>query len=112
MSTDTAEHMTYISTQENNANNEIPAGSASLQIQAIANSLVKEWIEDFPILWQTFYYKKVLCLLQGMGDESDEKESDRDTGAQQTSNRDAGAQQTSNRDTGAQQTAESMDADA
>ena len=42
MSTDTAEHMTYISTQENNANNEIPAGSASLQIQAIANSLVKE----------------------------------------------------------------------
>ena len=29
---DTAEHMTDISTQENNTNNEIPAESASLQI--------------------------------------------------------------------------------
>ena len=48
----------------------------------------------------------------GYDDESDEKQSHRDTGAQQTSNRDAGAQQTSNTDTGARQTTESIYADA
>ena len=58
---------------------------------------------------------------EGYDDESDEEESDwdtgaqnnqivRDTGAQQTSNKGAGAQQTSNRDTSARQTTENMDA--
>ena len=71
-------------------------------------------MRDFPILQLTFYHKKGFVSTAGYDDESDEEESDRDTGAQnnqtirdagaqKTSNRDAGAQQASNRDTGARQ---------
>ena len=70
MPTDTAEHMTDISTQEDNTNNEIPADSAPLQIQAIANSLVPKILqgvnERLPDLVTNIYHKKILCLLQGM----------------------------------------------
>ena len=68
MSTDNAEHMTDVSTQEGNTNNEIPADSASLQIQAIANSLVPKILqgvnERLPDLVTNIL--KVLCQLQGM----------------------------------------------
>ena len=124
---DTAEHMTDISTQENNINNEIPADSASLHIQAIANTLVPKIMqgvnERLPDLVTNILSQKSFVSTAGYADESDEEESDRDidaqnnqimrdAGAQITSNRDAGAQQASNRDTGPRQTTENMDADA
>ena len=45
MPTDNAEHMTDISTREDNANNEILADSDSLQIQAITNSIVPKILQ-------------------------------------------------------------------
>ena len=111
----------------NNTNNEIPADTASLQIQAIANSLVPKILQGvndrLPYLVTNVLSQKDFVSTAGYDGESDEEESDRDlgvrnnqiirdAGAQKTSNRDPGAQQASNRDTGAQQTTENMDADA
>ena len=122
MSTDTPEHMTDILTQEHNTSNKMPADSASLEIQAIANSLVPKILqgvnERLPDLVTNILSQKGFVSTTRYDDESDEEESDRDTsapknqiardaGVQQT--RDAGAQQTSNRDTGAQQAIENMD---
>ena len=119
--------MTDISTQENNTNNEMPADSASLQIQAIANTLVPKILqgvnERLPNLVTNILSQKGFVSAAGYDDESDEEESDKDMGAQNnqiirdasaqiTSNRDAGAQQVSNMDTGAPQRTEIMDADA
>ena len=114
-------------TLEDNANNEIPADSASLQIQGIAQSLVSKILQGvnerlFDLITNILSQKGFVSTA-GYDDKSNEEEPDRDTGAQnnqivmdadaqQTSNRDAGAQQTSNRDTGARQTTENMDADA
>ena len=39
------EHMTDVLTQEGHTNNETPTASASLQIQAIANSLVPKILQ-------------------------------------------------------------------
>ena len=108
--------LTDISTQGNNTNNEIPAGSASLQIQAIANTLVPKILqgvnERLLDLVTNILSRKGFVSTAGYADKSDEEESDgdigsqdnqiiRDAGTQITSNRDAGAQQASNRDTGA-----------
>ena len=127
MSNSTADHMADIWTQEDNKNNEIRADSASLQIQAIANSLVPKILqgvsERLPNLVTNILSQKGFVYTARYDDKSDEEESDRDTGAQnkqivrdagvqQTSNRDARAQQTSNRDTEIQETTENIDADA
>ena len=83
---DTAEHMIDISTQENNTNNQIPADSALLQIQAIANSLVPKTLqgvnERLPDLVTNFLSQKGFVSTAGYDDESDEEESDRNTGSQ------------------------------
>ena len=102
-----AEHMTDISTQGNNTNNEIPAGSASLQIQAIANTLVPKILqgvnERLPDLVTNILSQKGFVSTAVYADESDAEKSDRDIGAQNNQIiRDAGAQITSNRDAGAQ----------
>ena len=116
MSTDTAQHMTDILTKEDNTNNETPADSASLQKQAIGNSLVPKILqginERLLNLVTNILSQKGFVFTAGYDDESDEEESDRDTGAhnnqivrdtgaQKNKNRDAGAQQTCNRVTGA-----------
>ena len=79
MSTDTAEHMTDISTHDDNTNNEIPAGCASLQIQAIANSLVPKILqgvnERLPDLVINISSQKGFVSTAGYDDESDEEES-------------------------------------
>ena len=102
-----AEHMTDISTQGNNTNNEIPAGSASLQIQVIGNTLVPKILqgvnERLPDLVTNILSQKGFVSTAGYADESDAEKSDRDIGAQNNQIiRDAGAQITSNRDAGAQ----------
>ena len=108
-------------------NSEIPVDSASLQIQAIANTLVSKILqrvnERFPDLVTNILSQKGFVSTAGYNGESYEEVSDRDigtqnnqiirdTGAQITSNSNPGAQQASNRDTGAQQTTENRDADA
>ena len=102
MSTDTAEHMTDISTQEDNTNNEIPADSAPLQIQAIANSLVPKILqgvnERLPDLVTNILSQKDFVSTAGYDDESDEEDSDGDTGAQNNQIvRNTGAQKACNR---------------
>ena len=101
----------------NNTNNEIPADTASLQIQAIANSLVPKILQGvndrLPYLVTNVLSQKDFVSTAGYDGESDEEESDRDLGVRNNQIiRDAGAQKTSNRDPGAQQTTENMDADA
>ena len=104
-------------TLEDNANNEIPADSASLQIQAIAQSLVSKILQGvnerlFDLITNILSQKGFVSTA-GYDDKSNEEEPDRDTGAQNNQIvMDADAQQTSNRDTGARQTTENMDADA
>ena len=99
---DTAELITDISTQENNTNNEIPANSASLQIQVIANSLVPRILqgvnERLPNLVTNILSQKGFVSTAGYDDKSDEQEYDRDTSAENNKIvRDAGAQKNSNR---------------
>ena len=102
--------MTDVSTQESNTNNnEIPADSASIQKQAIANSLVPKILqgvnERLPDLVTNILLQKSFVSPAGYDDESDEEESDRDAAAQNNQTvRNAGAQQTGIRDTGVQQT--------
>ena len=64
--------MTDILKQEGNTNNEIPAYSASLEIQAIGNSLVpkyyKVWMKDFPT---NILSQKGFVSAAGYDDESD-----------------------------------------
>ena len=96
---DTAELITDISTQENNTNNEIPANSASLQIQVIANSLVPRILqgvnERLPNLVTNILSQKGFVSTAGYDDKSDEQEYDRDTSAENNKIvRDAGAQKT------------------
>ena len=77
---------------------EIPVDSASLQKEAIANSLVSKKSqgvnERVPDLVTNILPQKAFVFTTGF-DESDEEESDRDAGVQhQQTVRDAGAQQT------------------
>ena len=78
--------MTDVLTQEGNTNNEIPADSASLQIQGIANILVPKILEGvnerLPNLVKNTLSQKGFVSTAGYDDESVEEESDRDTGAQ------------------------------
>ena len=97
MSTNTTDNMTDISTQEDNTNNQIPADSASLQIQAIANSLVPKILqgvnERLLDLVTNILSQKGFVSTAGYDDESDDEKSDRDTGAQNNQIfRDAGTQ--------------------
>ena len=116
MPTDNAEHMTDISTQEDNANNEILADSDSLQIQAIANSIVPKILqgvnERLHNLMTNILPQKGFKSTEGYDDEFDEEKSDRDASAQNNQIiRDAGTQQTGNWDA-AQQITKNMAADA
>ena len=115
MPTDNAEHMTDISTREDNANNEILADSDSLQIQAIANSIVPKILqvvnERLHNLVTNMLPQKGFVSTEGYDDEFDEEKSDRDASAQNNQIvRDAGAQQTGNWDA-AQQITKNMTAD-
>ena len=113
----TAEHMIDILTQENNANNEIPADSVLLQGQATANSLVPKVLQGvngkLSDLVTNILSEKRFVSTAGYDDKSDETESGRDTGAQKNQIiRDVGVHKTSNRDAGAQQATENMDSEA
>ena len=116
MPTDNAEHITDISTEEDNANNEILADSDSLQIQAITNSIVPKILqgvnERLHNLVTNILSQKGFLSTEGYDDEFDEEKSDRDASAQNNQIvRDAGAQQTGNRDA-AQQIIKNMAVDA
>ena len=86
MSADNAEHMTDVSSREDNTNinSGIPADSASLKIEAIANSLVPKTLQGANERLPDKH------LITKRYDEYDKEESDRDAGTQHQMVKDAG----------------------